>query len=42
MSSSNVVFACNTGRMFYTVNKALVPEWPTIIDVRSFTDTYKW
>ena len=40
MSSSDVVFACNTGRMFYTVNKTLVPEWPTFTDVYSFTVTY--
>jgi hypothetical protein len=24
------------------MNKSLVPEWPTIIDVRSFTVSYKW
>ncbi len=42
MSSSDVVFACNTGRMFYTVNKTLVPEWPTFTDVYSFTVTYNW
>ena len=33
MSSPNVVFVCKAGRMFYTVNKALVPEWPCIIEV---------
>ena len=33
MSSPNVVFVCKAGRMFYTVNKALVPEWPYIIEV---------
>ncbi len=33
MSSPNVVFICKAGRMFYTVNKALVPEWPCIIEV---------
>jgi hypothetical protein len=33
MSSPNVVFVCKPGRMFYTVNKALVPEWPCIIEV---------
>ncbi len=33
MSSPNVVFVCKAGRMFYTVNKPLVPEWPCIIEV---------
>jgi hypothetical protein len=33
MSSSNVVFVCDTGRMFHTQNKPLVPEWPCIIEV---------
>jgi hypothetical protein len=32
MSSPNVVFVCKAGRMFYTVNKPLVPEWPCIIE----------
>jgi hypothetical protein len=40
MSSSNVVFVCDAGRMFHTQNKLLVPEWPTFIDVYSFTVTY--
>ena len=35
MSSSNVVFVCDTGRMFHTENKTLVPEWPTFTDVYS-------
>ena len=35
MSSPNVVFVCKAGRMFFTVNKPLVPEWPTFTDVYS-------
>ncbi len=41
MSSPNVVFVCKAGRMFYTVNKALVPEWPTFTDVYNITDSYR-
>ncbi len=41
MSSSNVVFVCDTGRMFHTENKVLVPEWPTFTDVYSFTVSYR-
>ena len=33
MLSSNVIFVCDTGRMFHTQNKPLVPEWPCIIEV---------
>ena len=40
MSSSNVVFVCDTGRMFHTENKTLVLEWPTFTDVYSFTVAY--
>ncbi len=42
MSSPNVVFVCKAGRMFYTVNKGLVPEWPTFTDVYNITVSYKW
>jgi hypothetical protein len=28
--------------MFYTVNKILVPEWPTFTDVYNITVSYKW
>ncbi len=38
MSSPNVVFVCKAGRMFYTVNKPLVPEWPCIIEVSYIID----
>ncbi len=41
-SSPNVVFTVDNVKPYYTVNKILVPEWPTIIDVRSFTASYKW
>jgi hypothetical protein len=40
MSSPNVVFVCKAGRMFYTVNKPLVPEWPCIIEVSYIYSSY--
>ena len=40
MSSPNVVFICKAGRMFYTVNKPLVPEWPCIIEVSYIYSSY--
>ncbi len=42
MSSPNVVFVCKAGRMFYTVNKTLVPEWPCIIEVSDISSSYNW
>jgi hypothetical protein len=42
MSSSNVVFVCDAGRMFHTQNKLLVPEWPCIIEVSYIYSSYKW
>ncbi len=40
MSSPNVVFVCKAGRMFFTVNKPLVPEWPCIIEVSYIYSSY--
>ena len=40
MSSSNVVFVCDAGRMFHTQNKLLVPEWPCIIEVSYIYSSY--
>jgi len=40
-SSLNIVFTVDNVKPYHTVNKTLVPEWPTFIDVHSFTVTYK-